>query len=69
MENYFTTNKGKAIYLIEKGYKLIEVKKKENRLRYIFEIKDNMKTDINNYKEANSILNIKTNELIKKLDK
>ena len=29
MKNYFTTNKGKAIFLIEKGYELLGIEKSE----------------------------------------
>ena len=66
MEKYFTINKGKAIFLIERGYKLLEIQKNgKGKLQYIFEKTIEMKKDIDNYNEANSILTIKIKDFFK----
>ena len=66
MEKYFTINKGKAIFLIEKGYKLLEIQKnEEGKLQYVFEKTIEMKKDIDNYNEAASILTIKIKDFFK----
>lgn len=66
MEKYFTINKGKAIFLIEKGYKLLEIQKnEEGKLQYVFEKTIEMKKDIDNYNRAASILTIKIKDFFK----
>ena len=66
MEKYFTINKGKAIFLIEKGYELLAIEKSEKgKLKFLFEKTIEMKKDIDNYNEANSILTIKIKDFFK----
>ena len=66
MKNYFTTNKGKAIFLIEKGYELLAIEKSEKgKLKFLFDFEEEIKQDVKRYSEANSILNIKIKDFIK----